>query len=367
MNGLFLMKWIGADGLVWDPDVSMSGSGGNKISVHGRGISRLRVETNILKYFGTIFHMVNKSRNPMNDATKRPPVHPLAEIFGFPFDNQSDIAARYRCKRLCPFNNKVPNCTKNKANDPLGTCSIFDGDDPVITCPVRFRQNWIIADDAADFFFPENAQWTSLTEVRLKDKHGKTAGNIDVVLVSYDNHGRVIDFGALEIQAVYISGNVRRPFEWYMRSPEKNAWMDWCSEINNPRPDYLSSSRKRLAPQLLYKGGILNAWRKKSAVAIGSGFFRTLPRLEQIPKHQADMAWLVYDLVYDGSSSVYQLKCADIVYTRFNSALSTITKSEPGDVNRFLAILQDKLDEKLEENNPPDAPTLNWSMEDDQE
>ena len=294
----------------------------------------------------------------MDDAARRAPPRPLAEVFGFQFDNQSDLAARYRRKRLCPFNNKVPNCTKDKANDPLGVCSIFDGDNVAITCPIRFRQDWIIADHAADFFFPENTQWTSLTEVRLKDKYGGAAGNIDIVLVSYDDHGRVIDFGAIEIQAVYISGNVRRPFQQYMQSPRENAWMDWRSEVNNPRPDYLSSSRKRLAPQLLYKGGIIHAWRKKSAVAIDSGFFRTLPKLRHIPKDKADIAWLIYDLIYDDSSSLYQLRHTDTVYTKFDSALSTITKSEPGNVSGFLAILQDKLDEKLEENNPPDAPTL---------
>lgn len=53
-----------------------------------------------------------------------------------------------------------------------------------------------------------------------------------------------------------------------------------------------------------------------------------------------------------------KLTLTDTIYTTFDSALSTITKSEPGDVNDFVAILQDKLDEKLEENNPPDAPTL---------
>ncbi|MBP6823685.1 MAG: hypothetical protein KA368_19200, partial [Acidobacteria bacterium] len=38
--------------------------------------------------------------------------HPLAEVFGFPAANQSDTARRYREHRLCPFNNRVPNCTK---------------------------------------------------------------------------------------------------------------------------------------------------------------------------------------------------------------------------------------------------------------
>jgi len=78
---------------------------------------------------------------------------PLAEVFGFPVDNHSSEAKRCRDNALCPFGNRVPNCTKDKANDPLGVCSILDGADVVITCPVRFRERWIIAEDAAAFFF----------------------------------------------------------------------------------------------------------------------------------------------------------------------------------------------------------------------
>ena len=139
------------------------------------------------------------------------PKQPLAEVFGFPTSNLSPEADRYRRNRLCPYNNKVPSCTKDKANDPLGVCSIYDGEDVVITCPIRFRENWLIAEDAATFFFPSQAQWTSLTEVRLSDRNGQHAGNIDLVLVAYDNNGHVMDFGSLEVQAVYISGNVRLP------------------------------------------------------------------------------------------------------------------------------------------------------------
>ena len=139
--------------------------------------------------------------------------HPLTEIFGYPFDNFSSEAIRFRKNRLCPFGNKVPNCTKDKARNPLGVCSILHGSEIVITCPIRFRENWIIAEDAAAFFFPKETRWTTLTEVRLDDKNGKSAGNIDVVLVAYDERGHVTDFGALEVQAVYISGNIRNPFE----------------------------------------------------------------------------------------------------------------------------------------------------------
>jgi hypothetical protein len=131
---------------------------------------------------------------------------PLAEVFGYLTTDQSEKADRYRTHRLCPFNNKVPNCTKDKAKDPLGVCSIYHENHPVITCPIRFREDWIITDDAASFFFQDDATWSSLAEVRLNDSQGKSAGNIDVVLVAYDDKGKIYDFGALEVQAVYISG-----------------------------------------------------------------------------------------------------------------------------------------------------------------
>lgn len=199
---------------------------------------------------------------------------PLAEVFGFPIDNQSTEAKRCRENALCPFGNVVPNCTKDKANDPLGVCSIYDGSDVVITCPIRFRERWIIAEDAAGFFFPKKTKWTTLTEVRLKDKHGKSAGNIDVVICAYDARGKVTDFGASEVQAVYISGNVRNPFEHYMEDPPKRAKMDWSKHPHYPGPDYLSSSRKRLAPQLLFKGGIFNPRLEQSTSRRGRALWR---------------------------------------------------------------------------------------------
>jgi hypothetical protein len=285
------------------------------------------------------------------------PKQPLAEVFGFPINNLSPEAARYREKRLCPFNNKVPNCTKDKANDPLGVCSVLEGDSPTITCPVRFREEWLIADDAAAFFFPADDKWTSLVEVRLNDKHGKSAGNIDVVLVSYDDHGRITDFGSCEVQAVYISGNVRAPFEYFMQDPIAHADMDWTGKPHYPRPDYLSSSRKRLAPQLLFKGGILHAWGKKQMVAIHRNFFNTLPQMAEVDEKDAGLAWLVYDLEHDEAQNLYKLKKGLTLYTKFEPAMLKITTAEPGPIETFIEHLQSKLDEKLD-NNPPDAPAL---------
>jgi hypothetical protein len=283
--------------------------------------------------------------------------NPLAEVFGYPIDNLTAEANRYRKNKLCPYNNKVPSCTKDKTNDPLGVCSIFDKDDIAITCPIRFREKWLVVEDAANFFFPQNTMWTSLTEVRLNDANGQSAGNIDFVLVSYNNQGKVVDFGSLEIQGVYISGNVRRPFEHYISNLSRNSNLDWSNERNYPRPDYLSSSRKRLAPQLIYKGGILKHWDKKMAVVLDNSFFMTLPKLPETDEKNADMAWFVYDLIQDETNNIFNLKKIKTIYTNFENALNKIITPSPGEIKNFINVLQDKLDEKLE-NNPPENHTL---------
>jgi hypothetical protein len=282
---------------------------------------------------------------------------PLGEVFGFPIDNLTAEATRYREQRLCPFNNKVPSCTKDKAQDPLGVCSITENGKLAITCPVRFRERWIIAEDAANFLFPARTRWTSLTEVRLNDKFGKSAGNIDVVLVSYDDKGKVLDFGSCEVQAVYISGNIRSPFEWYMTDPAANSLMSWQGKPLYPRADYLSSSRKRLAPQLLFKGGILKEWGKKQIVAMTEAFLATLPKLTEVPQPEADVAWMIYDLVHDKLSNTFKLQRTRAVFTRFETALAEISTPVAGPIEPFLELLQAKLDNKLD-GTPPENKIL---------
>jgi len=281
--------------------------------------------------------------------------NPLAEVFGFPIINETSKAKRYRDKKLCPFNNKVPNCTKDKANDPLGVCSIFHNNSPVITCPTRFREEWLIVENAAKFVFSDNIKWTSLSEIKLLDANGQSAGNIDYVLVAYNEKGQLIDFASLEVQGVYISGNLRNPFDSYINEPSTE--FEWATGYNTPKPDYLSSSRKRLIPQMLYKGWIFQFWKKKQTVALQKSFFDTLPKLPTVKKEQADIAWFLYDLVLDNSTKQYNLMLVETVYTEFEPALSRVTTSVPGNINDFINILQGCLDERLESNSP-DTPSL---------
>lgn len=270
------------------------------------------------------------------------PKNPLAEIFGFPASDMSDVAKRHREMRLCPFHNSSGlTCTKNSAIDPMGVCTVYNGNEMAVTCPIRLRQDLLIVKDAADFFFP-GKRAIPLTEVRLNDRYGKSAGNIDIVLVTLDDEGNVTDFGAVEVQAVYISGNVSKAFKKYMENPEQNYAMEWPAR-NYPKPDYLSSSRKRLAPQLIYKGGILHAWKKKSAVVVHSSFFRELPPLPEVDAADADIAWLIYDLVRDSTLGQYRLVRTAIRYTKFKDALDTITTPAPGTVEDFVNSLQQRV------------------------
>ena len=283
------------------------------------------------------------SKRRAKAAAPAEPKNPLAEVFGFPISNKSERALHYQENRLCPFNNVVPSCTKVSEIDPLGVCSLFDRDgEPTVLCPVRFKEDFVITAEAARFFFPAHAKWVAMPEIRLKDANGKAAGNVDIMLVAHDDDGFVTDFGALEIQSVYISGNVRRPFRAYTKDLTQTS-LNWAGAKEYPRPDYLSSSRKRLAPQLIYKGGIFKAWGKKSAVVTDRKFFGTLPELIEVDAARADIAWLVYDLIHEDELGTYRLTHHRTIYTEFAPALDTITKTEAGPVEDFVKVLQKKL------------------------
>jgi hypothetical protein len=271
-------------------------------------------------------------------------LQPLGEVFGFPIDNESERAKRYRENKLCPYNNIVSNCTKNSIEFPLGVCSLNYKNKQVIICPIRFREDWTIISDAANFIFDSKATWTHVGEVRLKDKHDKSAGNIDYVLVSYDDKGRVVDFGSLEVQAVYISGNLTGPFTAYLENPSPN--FSWTMAFKYPKPDYLSSSRKRLIPQIIAKGSILKQWNKKQVVALQTSFYNTLPALPEFDKAESDFAFFLYDLIPKSESHTLSLQLQRIVYTKFASALEQIAKFEAGSIATFTELLQKKLDAK---------------------
>lgn len=98
------------------------------------------------------------------------------------------------------------------------------------------------------------------------------------------------------------------------------------------------------------------------AVALGQSFFSTLPKMQEVPKKQADIAWMIYDLKPPSKKGeYYELYRKHIVYTQFAPALEQITKPKPGAIGDFLRVLQTKVDEKLE--TPPTNHTVQNPLE----
>ena len=274
--------------------------------------------------------------------------HPLAEVFGFPTKNHSAEAVAHRQHRLCPFNNNSLKCTKDKKSNPLGVCSMFHNGKITIICPIRFRENWRICSDAGHFFFEAGVKWTILKEIRLKDKDGNSAGNIDIILAVHNKKGKVLDFGAIEVQSVYVSGNIRKPFEVFMTDPVKNDQMNWSNKPHYPRPDYLSSSRKRLIPQLMYKGLILRSWRKKQAVIIDRSFYETIPIKPSSNNRLADLCWFVYEHSLSQETNKFEIKLFKKIYEDFEDSMKRIATPKAGNIDTFIADLEKKLAIEME-------------------
>jgi hypothetical protein len=112
-----------------------------------------------------------------------------------------------------------------------------------------------------------------------------------------------------------------------------------------------------LAPQLIFKGGIFHSWKKKTAVALSSSFFNTLPHLPEVPQDEADIAWMIYDIHPTSQvGSLNELRLQRTVYTKFDAALAHITKPRAGEMSDFIGVLQKKLDQKL--STPPINKTI---------
>lgn len=74
---------------------------------------------------------------------------PLVEVFGLPVSNHTAAGVRTRARKLCPFQVAETVCTKVSVTDPLGVCSVADGASEAITCPTRFKEDWMIAEHGA--------------------------------------------------------------------------------------------------------------------------------------------------------------------------------------------------------------------------
>lgn len=221
----------------------------------------------------------------------------MAEKYGYPVTDTTPATQALRNTKDCPFSGR--SCTKKRGG---GVCSITDGASFPIVCPERFKQNSVMYEAIAKIAFGNPENYAVLSEIPFlrshRDGSNRSAGNIDNVLVHLDQQGEIIDWCALEVQAVYFSGSEMGP---EVKAFEKNGTIPAPA---SRRPDFRSSGPKRLLPQLEIKVPTLRRWGKKMFVAIDKPFFDWLPSIDHVDDiSNADICWLSFKL--DTTSSPY--------------------------------------------------------------
>ena len=204
----------------------------------------------------------------------------------------------------CPFQQGHPPCNKQG-----GVCSLqryTQSEDrrlgepvgePVIVCPARFEEERLLVLWLAEIvgFAPADALVAREVPFMQGTRTKKPAGKIDLVVARTSNGG--ILWHGLEIQAVYFSGPGM--------DAEFAALLDDTSgtppfPTGNRRPDWRSSSAKRLMPQLQIKAPTLRRWGSKIAVAVDRPFFESVGGPSPAPSqdlNDGDIIWLVPELV----------------------------------------------------------------------
>ena len=254
----------------------------------------------------------------------------------------------------CPFQ------TEAKCNKKGGVCSLrqyqqvgdslVSGVGPVITtCPQRFLEA-----DTIFLWVGETLLQTKepvvLSEIgfldRLRPEEAPEdededprdfIGRIDNVLVHPSKNP--MDWCALELQAVYFSGKSMTN-EFKMLSEKMAEALQFPAK--HRRPDWRSSGPKRLLPQLQTKVPTIRTWGKKMAVVIDEAFFSSLVGLER-EKHlsNAEIAWFVVG--YDPKPGGWTLVPREVVFTKLDASVKSLTGGVPLSKERFEQQLREKL------------------------
>ena len=180
----------------------------------------------------------------------------------------------------CPFRPTISSCSKSGgvcsiqlyADDGSGHIGTFQ-DPPVIVCPNRFEQDNLLVEWLGEIvgFPPEQVSMAREIPFMESVVTQKPAGKIDLV-VAHESTGR-LDWYGLEIQAVYFSGP-GMDSEFTQQQDDRSPSPPFPDKVR--RPDWRSSSAKRLMPQLQVKVPTLRRWGSKMAIAVDAPFFESI-------------------------------------------------------------------------------------------
>jgi hypothetical protein len=254
----------------------------------------------------------------------------------------------------CPFQKNV------KCNKKGGVCSLrlyqqvgdgpVSGTGPLITtCPQRFLESDSIFRWVAETLL-QTKEPVVLSEIGFLDRlrtdetsEGEEQdtrdfiGRIDNVLVHPSR--QPMDWCALELQAVYFSGKSMAN-EFNMLAETQSEALQFPAQ--HRRPDWRSSGPKRLLPQLQTKVPTIRTWGKKLAVIIDEAFFGSLVGLDR-ERHlsNAEIVWFIVG--YDAGPAGWTLVPRDIVFTKLDASVKSLTGGVPLSKEKFEEQLRMKL------------------------
>lgn len=247
----------------------------------------------------------------------------------------------------CPFRASMAGKPNTKCSKERGVCSlrkfVQDGDggvtpegDPVTTCPNRFQESGMIVSWVGETLL-ETSTPAVISELPFlmgaadRDTLTKEAvGKIDQVLVNQE--GPFLRWCALEMQADYFSGgstsnDFRVLREW------RGPGMPFPTVLR--RPDFRSSGRKRLMPQLQIKVPTISRWGRKMAVVVDRAFWRSLGEMREVSDvSNCDIAWFVVSFSASENGR-FSLQREDVYYTTLAHAVEGLTGGTPVSLDRF--------------------------------
>lgn len=200
----------------------------------------------------------------------------------------------------CPFQQNKPPCRKRG-----GVCSIRRYQEgtrgrlgppeggPVVVCPARFEEDNMLVSWLAEIvgFSSTDTRLAREAPFMQGTSTGRPAGKIDMV-VARAVDGNLQWYG-LEIQAVYFSGKGMQS-EYVALQNDDDPCPPFPGAVR--RPDWRSSSAKRLMPQLQIKVPTLRRWGSKLAVAVDGPFFESIGGPSSHPRrdlNDGDIIWMV--------------------------------------------------------------------------
>jgi hypothetical protein len=269
---------------------------------------------------------------------------PIAEVFGHAVDHHNPEALKGRAEKWCRF--RAGRCNKGPIDNPLGICSLRNGNELVTLCPSRFLEGGQIFRDVGRLAFGPNTRIVAAPEVhvlRVPKKGattgGKRIGKVDFLIGRLDANDVPIDFAALEVQAVYFSGKQTRSLLDHFLShgtfPKKSG----------RRPDWRSSAQKRLMPQVALKVPIFRRWGKKFFVATDNQFFSALPSMRMVDSFDnSEVTWLIYP--FNRTSGEFEIGDPVQKFTTLDDVMTALREGVAPQPNEILEEIKRKKRER---------------------